>query len=80
MSHAAGPEDKNGRSWLTPKLVLGAVIGILALVFVFQNTRNGRFTFLFWEANAPAWLWMLVLFLAGMVVGSIFPWFRRRRG
>ncbi|MGY0237062.1 lipopolysaccharide assembly protein LapA domain-containing protein [Longispora urticae] len=64
---------------LSPKLVIGLVIGVLALVFVFQNTANGKVSFLGWEFNAPAWLWMLVLFVAGLVVGSIFPWFRRKR-
>ncbi|MGH9117878.1 MAG: lipopolysaccharide assembly protein LapA domain-containing protein [Acidimicrobiales bacterium] len=68
------------RRWLSPKVVVGGALGLLALVFIFQNTARGRVEFLFWDFEAPAWLWLLVIFVAGVVVGSIWPWFRRRRG
>jgi len=28
----------------------------------------------------PAWIWLVVIFAAGVVVGSVFPWLRRRYG
>jgi uncharacterized integral membrane protein len=68
-----------GRS-LSPRLVVAAVLTVLALVFVLQNTRRGNINFLFWEANAPVWLWFLGVFVVGVAVGSVFPWFRRNRG
>jgi uncharacterized integral membrane protein len=55
------------------------VIGVLALVFVLQNTAQKHVRFLFWSWSMPAWIWLLVIFVAGVVVGSIFPWLRRRR-
>lgn len=67
-----------GRS-VSPKLVISVLVAVLALVFVFQNTGRGRVQFLFFELTAPAWLWFLGLFLAGVVVGSLFPWLRRHR-
>lgn len=64
---------------VSPRLVVGIVLAILALVFVFQNTGKGRVNFLFWRFDAPAWTWLVLIFVVGVVVGSIFPWFRRNR-
>jgi uncharacterized integral membrane protein len=48
-------------------------------VFALQNTGEKHVRFLFWSWSMPAWIWLLVIFAAGVVVGSIFPWLRRRR-
>jgi uncharacterized integral membrane protein len=70
------------RAWrrikLTPRLTVGIVIAVLALIFIFQNTNRTRVDLLFWHVDRPAWLWLLIVFAAGFIVGSIFPWFRRR--
>jgi uncharacterized integral membrane protein len=63
----------SARAWIT------IVIAALALIFVFQNTENADIHVLFWESNRPVWFWLLLLFAAGFVVGSLFPWFRRRK-
>lgn len=65
---------------ISPKVALAALAGVLALVFVFQNTAEGQVNFLFWDISMPAWIWLLVIFVAGAVVGSLFPWLRGRRG
>lgn len=62
---------------LSPKLIGAIVIAVLALIFVFQNTARGQVRFLFWTVTAPAWAWLLVIFVAGLIVGSLFPWLRR---
>jgi len=74
---AKSPAQKRS---ISPKLVLGLIIAALALAFVFQNTARGHVQFLFFELSAPAWLWLIGLFLAGVVVGSLFPWMRRKSG
>lgn len=66
------------RRRLSPRLVAAVVLGVLALVFIFQNTGSGHVNFLFWDIALPAWVWLLVIFLIGVVVGSMFPWFRRK--
>jgi uncharacterized integral membrane protein len=72
--------SKAGRRFdLSPRVIAGIVIGILALVFVLQNTGQTHIHLLFATIDNPAWLWLLILFVAGFVVGSIFPWFHRRR-
>lgn len=62
---------------LSPKAIGAVVIAVLALIFVFQNTARGQVRFLFWTVTAPAWAWLLVIFVAGLIVGSLFPWLRR---
>jgi uncharacterized integral membrane protein len=63
----------------SPKVVVGAIIAILALVFVFQNTDKKTVNFLWMDFDAPAWMWLLVIFLAGSVVGYTFARRRARR-
>lgn len=64
---------------VSPRMVVGAVLVVLALTFVLQNTSRGRVSFLFWQVTAPAWTWLVVMFAGGVVVGSVFPWFGRRK-
>ncbi|RNL62087.1 LapA family protein [Nocardioides marmoriginsengisoli] len=64
---------------VSPKLIFGGVIAVLALILVFQNTRDSRVDALFWTWTMPLWIWLLVLFAAGLLVGSIFPWLRPRK-
>jgi uncharacterized integral membrane protein len=73
------PGEDGIRRWLSPKVIIGLVIVAVAMTFVFQNTESGRIHFLLWDLELPAWLWLLILFLAGLAVGSLLPWFRRRR-
>lgn len=71
--------EKADELTISPRLVAGVVVAVLALIFVFQNTGRGTVQFFFWDIDAPAWLWLLVLFAAGVVVGSMFPWLRRKK-
>jgi uncharacterized integral membrane protein len=60
------------------KLIIGGILAVLGLIFVFQNTSSGQVNFLFWDVSAPAWVWLVLLFVVGVVVGSLFPWGRRK--
>jgi uncharacterized integral membrane protein len=60
------------------KLIIGGILAVLGLIFIFQNTTRGQVHFLFWDVTAPAWVWLVLLFALGMVVGSLFPWGRRK--
>jgi uncharacterized integral membrane protein len=72
-------ESSGARRRIPQKLIVAALIGLLALIFVFQNAESGRVDFLFWSFEAPAWLWLLIIFLAGALVGWIFGRRGRRR-
>jgi uncharacterized integral membrane protein len=68
--------ESGGRRRIPAKLMGAGVVGLLALIFVFQNTDEGRVDFLFWSFSAPSWLWLLIIFFAGALVG----WISGRRG
>lgn len=61
------------------KMLLGLGVTALALIIALQNRASGKINLLLWKIEAPGWVWLTSLFLAGVVVGSIFPWLRRRK-
>lgn len=73
---SAGRADERD---IPPKLIAVGVVVLIALIFVLQNTGTATVNFLWIDIDAPGWIWFLVLFLAGVVVGSIVPWFRRKK-
>ena len=61
------------------KLIVSVVLGALAIAFVLQNTGRGRVDLFFWHVTMQAWIWLLSIFILGVVVGSVFPWLRRSK-
>ena len=61
------------------RVVIWVVLIVLALIFIAQNSGEAAVDVLFWDFTAPGWFWLLALFLGGVVVGSIAPWFRRKK-
>ncbi|MBB5742247.1 putative integral membrane protein [Microbacterium ginsengiterrae] len=64
---------------MSKRAVIAIVITIAALAFVFSNVSPATLRFLFIEFTMPAWAWFLAVLVAGVVIGSLFPWFRRRK-
>ena len=60
------------------RLILALVLLALVLIFIFQNTARGRITVYFWHLTLPTWVWLAVVLVIGVIVGSLFPWFRPR--
>jgi uncharacterized integral membrane protein len=76
--HVTAPKRAT-RKWtdyLTRKRVIGGIIAIVALLFIFQNTGTGEFHFLTFDVKAPRWLWILGVFLAGYA--TCWLWTRHR--
>jgi len=61
------------------KAIIAIVIAIAALAFVFSNVGPATLHFLFMKFTMPAWGWFLAVLVAGVVIGSLFPWFRPRK-
>lgn len=61
------------------KLIIAVIVAIAALAFVFSNVAPATLRFLFMEFTMPAWGWFLAVLVAGVVIGSLFPWFRPRK-
>lgn len=79
MSTAASSNKQAAGRSVSMRLVVTVVLAALAIVFVFQNSTSGRIRFLFWDFSMPAWIWLLVVLAVGVVIGSLFPWFRPKK-
>ncbi|MDX3380858.1 DUF1049 domain-containing protein [Streptomyces niveiscabiei] len=68
---------KKGASLLTPGRIAVAVLGVLALVFIFENTRATKIRLLIPEVTMPLWTALLATLVVGALCGAYFV--RRRR-
>ncbi|MGH9184414.1 MAG: lipopolysaccharide assembly protein LapA domain-containing protein [Acidimicrobiales bacterium] len=60
-------------------LVVGAVLAIAVLIFVFQNTRKVRVEWLVFEGTAQLWIVLLLTAVVGIVAAELFSFALRRR-
>ncbi len=52
-------------------LILGAVVLLILLIFILQNLTDQQIKFLFWQANLPVGVSLLIAAILGaLVVGS----------
>lgn len=63
----------------TPKQIIGVVIAVFALVFIFQNNDKGTVSFLWMDFTTTLWIWLMLLFLCGGVVGYMIAMRRTKR-
>jgi lipopolysaccharide assembly LapA-like protein len=74
----AEPTDSWTDLLKSPRIIVTIILVVLALVFILENSGKSDVRVLFWTVDWPLWLWTLLLFAGGFVVGSMFPWFHRR--
>jgi uncharacterized integral membrane protein len=68
-----GPSDRLERQGSDPiaqakRFGIPAVIGLVALLFVFQNTQEVEFEFLWFDFSMPLWTMLIGFALVGAVV------------
>ena len=63
----------------TGRQIIAAVLVVAVLVFVFQNGRTGHFNFLWLDFRGPVWLWLFVVFGAGVGTGLLVAGRRAKR-
>jgi len=73
---ARDPESSTPASKVDGKVITAIIVAVAALTFVFSNVGPATLRFLFLQFTMPAWGWFLAVLLAGVVIGSLFPWFR----
>lgn len=56
---------------MKPKLIAGAVLVLLVLVFVFQNTDVVDLRFLFWTVTMSRVLLAMLFLIVGLILGWI---------
>lgn len=81
MAENDTPANRGADRWtdyITPRMIIIAVIAVVALLFVFQNTNTGHFHFLFADFRAPTWLWLLGMFAVGFAAGFVVARHRAR--
>jgi len=70
----------SGDAWraaLTPGRVVVLLLAVLALIFIFENTRATKIRLLIPEVTVPLWTALLATALIGLLCGA---YFMRRRG
>ena len=67
------------REWMTPGRTVVLVLGVLALIFIFENTRDVRIRLLIPEVTMPLWLALLITFVVGWLCGRFLRRSSRRR-
>ncbi|MFJ4833038.1 DUF1049 domain-containing protein [Streptomyces sp. NPDC088747] len=68
---------KSGGGLLTPTRVSVIALALLALIFIFENTRSTRIRLLIPEVVMPLWVALLSTAVIGALCGAYFM--RRRR-
>jgi uncharacterized integral membrane protein len=63
----------------TKKQIIAAIIAVVALLFIFQNTGTGHFHFLWFDFTAPVWIWLLLVFAGGVATGLLIAGRRAAR-
>lgn len=62
-----------------PRQVLAIVLGVLALVLVFQNNEDVAVQLLFVQVTAPLWIVTLLLLAVGVLIGWLLSSRRAKR-
>lgn len=65
-------DSSSGGSLVTPGRVTLAVLAVLALVFIFENTSRTRIRLLVPEVTMPLWVALLGMGVIGWLVGRFF--------
>lgn len=63
--------ERDSEKRLQPRLVVGAVVVVLILVFIVENTRQTRMRFLIPQVTAPLWTALFVAALLGASAGAL---------
>jgi uncharacterized integral membrane protein len=69
-------DDQGG---ISPRLIIAAVVVVLALVFVLSNLGTVSLNFLFLHFEIPAFLMFVLMLLAGAALDRLFLWWWPRR-
>lgn len=76
VSDEQGRERERSRR-VSPKVVVWAVVALLVIILILQNTKDVRVDLLFWDVTAGLWLLLLVVFLVGLALGWLLAKLRR---
>jgi uncharacterized integral membrane protein len=73
MTQGSGADRSGGGGFL----IGGGILLALLLLFIFQNTADVTFKYLFWDFTLPLWLGLLITAVVAFVVGQLALMWRR---
>jgi uncharacterized integral membrane protein len=72
-------EDNDGGLQISAGFVGLALVAVLLMLFIFQNTDDQPVKIYFWEVTAPMWLILLGTAMVTLVLTEVAGFIRRRR-
>ena len=64
-------DNFDSKTRISPRLVVGLVLGMLILVFIAENNRRTKMRFLLPEVTAPLWTALFIAALLGGIAGAL---------
>lgn len=61
------------------KLIIGAILAVLVVIIMFQNTEQVSTRLLFWNLTLPHVVLLLLMFVFGVVLGFVATTMRQKR-
>ena len=71
-SQSGGATGKKGGGAVTPARVVVLLLALLALIFIFENTRATKIRLLIPEVTMPLWMALLTTAVIGALCGAYF--------
>ena len=78
MTNSSTPRGDGGFT-ITPKMVIIAILVVLAAVFVGQNTDSAKLKVIFFTITMPRWIAFVVLLVIGAIIGYVGRGIRAKR-
>ena len=60
----------NQKKKFNGRMISGAIVEVIALIIIVQNTASAEIKFLGWSWNMPIWLILVIMFVLGMLLGG----------
>ncbi len=61
------------------RMIVATVVGVIAIIIVFQNIRPVDTMVLFWQVTLPHVVLLAIVFAGGMILGALLSGMRRKR-
>jgi uncharacterized integral membrane protein len=75
MTQGSGQQSSGGNG----ALIGGGILLAVLLLFIFQNTAETTFKFLFWSFTFPLWLGLVIAAVLAFVIGQLALMWRRHK-